>query len=74
MKWEYEEGHVGVAKILNPTPYRTLYLAENMSKPTSRAQEVVRDYIVSMVVEVASDHPEILSIEGFDLNEEPEQL
>lgn len=74
VKWEYEEGHVGIAKILNPTPYRTLYMAENMSKPTSRAQEVVRDYIVNLIVEVASDHPEILSIEGFDLNEEAEQF
>ena len=53
---------------------RTLYLAENMSKPSSRAVEVVRDQLVALVAEVAHENPDILSVEGFDLYEDPEQL
>jgi DNA-binding transcriptional LysR family regulator len=74
VKWEVESGHVGTARIVNPTPVRTLYLAENMSKPSSRAIEVVRDQLVALVAEVAHENPDILSVEGFDLYEDPEQL
>ena len=73
VKWEVDEGHVGVAKIVNPTPFRTLYLAENMSRPTSRAVEVVRDQLLTLVTEVAHEFPEILSVDGFDLGDEVEQ-
>jgi DNA-binding transcriptional LysR family regulator len=74
VKWEVESGHVGTARIVDPTPVRTLYLAENMSKPSSRAIEVVRDQLVALVAEVAHENPDILSVEGFDLYEDPEQL
>jgi DNA-binding transcriptional LysR family regulator len=74
VKWEVESGHVGTARIVNPTPVRTLYLAENMSKPSSRAIEVVRDQLVALVAEVAHEHPDILSVDGFDLTDDPEQL
>jgi LysR family nitrogen assimilation transcriptional regulator len=73
VKWEVEEGYVGISKIVNPTPYRTLYLAENMSRPTSRAVEVVRDQLLTLVTEVAHEFPEILSVDGFDLGDEVEQ-
>ena len=74
VKWEVESGHVGIARIINPTPVRTLYLAENMSRPSSRAVEVVRDQLVALVAEVALDHAEILSVDGYDLSNELEQL
>ena len=74
VKWEVESGHVGIARIVNPTPVRTLYVAENMSKPSSRAVEVVRDQLVALVAEVAHEHSDILSVDGFDLNDDPEQL
>ena len=69
-----ESGHVGTAQIINPTPFRTLYLAENMSKPSSRAIEVVRDQLVALVAEVAHENPDILSVEGFELCDDPEQV
>ena len=74
VKWEVESGHVGTARIVNPTPVRTLYLAENMSRPSSRAIEVVRDQLVALVAEVAHENPDILSVEGFELYEDQEQV
>ena len=41
-----------------------------MSKPSSRAVEVVRDQLVALVAEVAHENPGILSVEGFDLSED----
>jgi LysR family nitrogen assimilation transcriptional regulator len=73
VKWEVDCGHVGIARIVDPVPTRTLYLAENMSKPSSRAIEVVRDQLVALVAEVAHEHPDILSVEDFNLEDDPEQ-
>ena len=39
-----------------------------------QAIEVVRDQLVALVAEVAHEHPDILSVDGFDLNDDQEQL
>ena len=71
VKWGVKGGHVGTHEYAANT-IRTLYLAENMSRPSSRAIEVVRDQLVALVAEVAHENPDILSVEGFELYEDQE--